>query len=540
MLKEIYHLLLPSERRMGMRVIMAVFFSALLNFAGLAALIPVLLFLIEEKEEKGEALLFCLLAVGFILFKNVLVMGLSRFQNYFLLSLYKRLSFSLFSSYYHRGILFISRLGSTRLGYEVNYVCYAFSMSLLSPLLNMTADVLLILLVTAVLLVYAPMTVLMLYLAFFPFMLMYIFGIKRRIRYYGKKELLARREQTRIVTEAYKGYAELEVNHAFPSLQHSFLKGLDTISFCRLKLETVYHLPLCLSELSVVIGLTLLALSGTGNVKALVEIFAVGAFRLLPALRESLSAWTQIQNSVFCLRIIKAGMEDLFSTFEEKPTAGLSFEKEIAISNLSYAYPEGKRVLKEFDCTIRKGEYIGIRGSSGIGKSTLFNLLLGFLKPDGGEIRIDGVLLSAENRKLWHRRIGYVPQGVFILDGTLAENVALGCCDISKEKVKRILRQVRLDEWVDELPLGIDTLLGESGARLSGGQKQRVGIARALYKEADILLLDEATSALDTATECEINEMICGLRNDYRGLTVLSIAHRESSLAFCNRIITLN
>lgn len=540
MLKEIYHLLLPSERRMGMRVIMAVFFSALLNFAGLAALIPVLLFLIEEKKEKGEALLFCLLAVGFILFKNVLVMGLSRFQNYFLLSLYKRLSFSLFSSYYHRGILFISRLGSTRLGYEVNYVCYAFSMSLLSPLLNMTADVLLILLVTAVLLVYAPMTVLMLYLAFFPFMLMYIFGIKRRIRYYGKKELLARREQTRIVTEAYKGYAELEVNHAFPSLQHSFLKGLDTISFCRLKLETVYHLPLCLSELSVVIGLTLLALSGTGNVKALVGIFAVGAFRLLPALRESLSAWTQIQNSVFCLRIIKAGMEDLFSTFEEKPTAGLSFEKEIAISNLSYTYPEGKRVLKEFDCTIRKGEYIGIRGSSGIGKSTLFNLLLGFLKPDGGEIRIDGVLLSAENRKLWHRRIGYVPQGVFILDGTLAENVALGCCDISKEKVKRILRQVRLDEWVDELPLGIDTLLGESGARLSGGQKQRVGIARALYKEADILLLDEATSALDTATECEINEMICGLRNDYRGLTVLSIAHRESSLAFCNRIITLN
>lgn len=540
MLKEIYHLLLPSERRMGMRVIIAVFFSALLNFAGLAALIPVLLFLIEEKEEKGEALLFCLLAVGFILFKNVLVMGLSRFQNYFLLSLYKRLSFSLFSSYYHRGILFISRLGSTRLGYEVNYVCYAFSMSLLSPLLNMTADVLLILLVTAVLLVYAPMTVLMLYLAFFPFMLMYIFGIKRRIRYYGKKELLARREQTRIVTEAYKGYAELEVNHAFPSLQHSFLKGLDTISFCRLKLETVYHLPLCLSELSVVIGLTLLALSGTGNVKALVGIFAVGAFRLLPALRESLSAWTQIQNSVFCLRIIKAGMEDLFSTFEEKPTAGLSFEKEIAISNLSYTYPEGKRVLKEFDCTIRKGEYIGIRGSSGIGKSTLFNLLLGFLKPDGGEIRIDGVLLSAENRKLWHRRIGYVPQGVFILDGTLAENVALGCCDISKEKVKRILRQVRLDEWVDELPLGIDTLLGESGARLSGGQKQRVGIARALYKEADILLLDEATSALDTATECEINEMICGLRNDYWGLTVLSIAHRESSLAFCNRIITLN
>ena len=204
----------------------------------------------------------------------------------------------------------------------------------------MTADVLLILLVTAVLLVYAPMTVLMLYLAFFPFMLMYIFGIKRRIRYYGKKELLARREQTRIVTEAYKGYAELEVNHAFPSLQHSFLKGLDTISFCRLKLETVYHLPLCLSELSVVIGLTLLALSGTGNVKALVGIFAVGAFRLLPALRESLSVMdSDIRIPFFVCGLNKSRNEDLFFNIRRKNRQpGLSFEKEIAISNLSYTY----------------------------------------------------------------------------------------------------------------------------------------------------------------------------------------------------------
>ena len=163
------------------------------------------------------------------------------------------------------------------------------------------------------------------------------------------------------------------------------------------------------------------------------------------------------------------------------------------------AYPESKEVLKDFCCTIRKGEYVGICGESGVGKSTLFYLLLGFITPDKGAIRIDGRPLADVPRQEWHRRVGYVQQEVFVLDGTLAENIALGCRSIDKERVAEIVRQVRLDAWVDELPQGIDTPLGEGGGRLSGGQKQRVGIARALYKKAEVLLLDEATSALDNA-----------------------------------------
>ena len=144
MLKRICRLLLPDERKMGIRVVCAVFLCALLDFAGLAALLPVLFFLLDDGRDKDAALLFCLVAIVFILVKNALAAGLSRFQNHFLMSLYRRLSFSLFTSYYQRGLLFIRSRGSIRLGYEVNYICYAFSLNLLSPLLRMTGELLLV------------------------------------------------------------------------------------------------------------------------------------------------------------------------------------------------------------------------------------------------------------------------------------------------------------------------------------------------------------------------------------------------------------
>jgi ABC-type multidrug transport system fused ATPase/permease subunit len=164
---------------------------------------------------------------------------------------------------------------------------------------------------------------------------------------------------------------------------------------------------------------------------------------------------------------------------------------------------------------------------------------LGFLKPTGGEICIDGVALTPEVQSSWLRRVGYVPQEVFVFHGSLAENIALGCKEVDREKVLHMLQQVGLDKWLDTLPNGIDTVLGESGGRLSGGQKQRIGIARALYKEIDVLFLDEATSALDNATEKEINETLNNLKRTQERLTILSIAHRESSLAYCDRVITL-
>ena len=538
-LKRIYRLLQPEERKKAWKVTATVFLSALLDFVGLAALLPILYFLLEGGENKQAALFFCLFAVSVILVKTLSGVFFSRYQQRYLLNFYKRLSFSLFSAYYRKGLLFIREQGSNKLGYEVNVLCYAFSQSLLSPLLRMAADGLLIILVTIALLIYDGTTVLMIYATFLPFMCIYLFGVRKQVKKYGKMELEAKREQARVVMDTFRGFSELEVSGAFPSLQASFLEGMDKVSINRIKLNTILQLPLFLSELSVIIGLGLLVAFGEGDVKLLIGVFAVAAFRLLPALRGLLSGWTQVQNVMFCLDIIEAGLKNEHEETDTCDTQEMPFEQAISIEKLTYAYPDSPNVLENFNCRIAKGEYVGWSGSSGIGKSTLFNLLIGLLSPTSGTIRIDGTPLTAENRKAWLRHIGYVPQEVFIFNGTLAENIALGCKQTDRERIKEILEKVSLNDWVSTLPEGLDTTLGEAGGKLSGGQKQRIGIARALYKEADVLFLDEATSALDNQTEKEVNETLMHLKENYQGLTILSIAHRESSLAYCDRIITL-
>lgn len=538
--RRIFRLLLPEERKTGVRVVLTVLCSAVLDFMGLAALLPVLYYLLEDGNNSHAALSFCILAISVILLKSVLSLFFSRYQHRYLLSFYKRLSFSLYSSYYRKGLLFIREQGSNKLGYEVNAICYAFSQSLLAPMLKMVGDCLLVFLVTVALLIYDGTTVLLLYAAFLPFMLLYFFGIRTRIKKYGKLELDAKREQARVVMDTYRGFTELEVSGAFPTLQEAFLEGMDKVSANRLKIDMVQKFPLFLSELSVIIGLTLLVMFSTGDVKMLIGVFAVAAFRLLPAMRGILSGWTQIQNVSTCLDTIEDGLkddvpEDTVSE-NDKPIA---FKKDLSIENLTYAYPDSGNVLDNFNCCIRKGEYVGFRGSSGVGKSTLFNLLIGLLKPSSGNICIDGIPLSVENRRSWLHHIGYVPQEVFIFNGTLAENIALGCKEIDRDRIKKILNKVSLDKWAESLTNDLDTVLGEAGGKLSGGQKQRIGIARALYKEADVLFLDEATSALDNQTEKEVNETLSQLKEFDQGLTILSIAHRESSLAYCDRIITL-
>lgn len=538
-LKRIYYLLLPEERRMGGKVAVTVFLGALLDFLGLAALLPILYYLLEDNGNLKAAISFCVLAAGIILVKNFLIVKFTRFQNNYLLSLYKRLSLSLFSTYYNRGLLFIRELGSNRLGYEVNYMCLSFSQNVLAPILRMSGDGLLIVLVTIALLVYDWLTVLVLYASFLPIMALYIWGVRKRIKKYGEEELQARREQVKIVMDTFRGFTELEVNGAFPSLKTSFVEGMDKVTQSRVKLNTIMRVPALLSELSVIIGLTVLVLFGTGDVKVLVGVFAVASFRLLPALRMLLAGWTQVQNSFCCLEVIEGGLKGADDDISKHSSKAVSFEKGITIQHVSYAYPGGETVLRNLNVTISKGEYVGFRGYSGVGKSTLFNILLGFLKPTVGEIRIDDTLLASDTQASWLSRVGYVPQEVFIFHGTLVENIALGQKEVDRERIHRILKQVSLEKWVQNLTDGIDTLLGESGGQLSGGQKQRIGIARALYKDIDVLLLDEATSALDNETEKEVNATLLQLKKMYEKLTILSIAHRESSLAYCDRIITI-
>ena len=220
----------------------------------------------------------------------------------------------------------------------------------------------------------------------------------------------------------------------------------------------------------------------------------------------------------------------------------LPFEEAIEVRNLSFRFDNGTTdTLHDLSLTIRKGEKVGINGESGVGKTTLLNILLGLYRPTAGGVYIDGRELDESTLRKWQNSIGYVSQNTFLADSTIVANIAFGCeeGEVDMERVEAVVEAASLTEFVASLPKGLDTRIGECGALLSGGQRQRIGIARALYKQADTLFFDEATSSLDNATEQSINQAIERLSATNSDLTIVVVAHRDSSLDYCDRVITM-
>lgn len=537
MLKQIYNLLSSKKRKRGVWVALSVLLRALLDFAGIAALIPILLTIFGEKADLKKALLVCGAALVFVMVKNLMSILLARFQSSFLLELFKDFSRKMFYNYYHRGLLFLKSKSSVQLGHEVTFVCYIFSLCILSPIFRIAGEALLLSLIVLSLMLWEPLVGALLCLGFLPMVMLYVWILKGKLRKYGEEELEARRKQSRIVVEAFRGYTELEISQAFHSSLSSFDNGLRTINHSRLRMESMQMLPSCLSEISIVVGLALLLLVAENDLGVVGGVFAVAAYRMIPAVRSILNGWNTLQNASYSIGVVMEGLKEDDIPAEDKEGC-FTFHEAIDINDLGFSFPDGEVILSHFQERIGRGERIGVRGPSGSGKSTLFNLLLGFFPPTSGEILIDGKKLTPSNRHQWHRLVGYVPQEIFIIQGSLADNIALGQ-PIDEEKIRYVLKQVQLEEWASTLPDGLDTSLGEYGSRLSGGQKQRIGIARALYKDAEVLFFDEATSALDSHTEQEINQALQELSDSHKELTMIIIAHRESSLTFCDRIMDL-
>lgn len=544
MLKRIIRILPKEFYRPGLWIVATVPVRALLNLVGVAALLPVLQLVLDDNPTDFTPVTICLGVLAVIILKNILNIALAAYQNRYLLKLYRYFSTALFSNLYKKGLLYIKGRNSAEISHEINGVCYSFSLSVLSPILNMAGESLLLILIYISLIFYSPIASVLVPVCFVPVLLVYVYMVKDRVQKYGKQENEAKRKMWRTVLETFRGYAEIEVNGAFPSIERQFDDNLGSISSQREKMTIVQQFPNSLIELSVVGCMTvLIALSGAfhgENLSVMVGVFAVAAMRMLPAVRTLTSGWTSVKNGLYSLDILEKGLSD--EGVEKVVDESFEFNKGVEVRGISFSFPDGgHKVFDKFSMEIRKGEKVGVKGPSGGGKTTLFNLLLGFYKPDEGGIYIDGKELTVANRAGWLKYAGYVQQDVFILDASLAENIAFGVPpgDIDREKVERIIKEVSLSSYLKQLPEGIDTRIGEMGAKLSGGQKQRVGIARALYKGADILFLDEATSSLDSATEAEINQSILELSRYRDDLTIIAIAHRESSLKFCDRVIDL-
>jgi len=297
------------------------------------------------------------------------------------------------------------------------------------------------------------------------------------------------------------------------------------------------------------LGMVLLALlafaashraGGVATALPALGALALGAQRLLPALQQVYSSWANIVGS-------RASLTDAIELLDQPLAAGLvepapkpvPFSDSIRFEAVRFRYSnDAPWALDGLNLTIRKGARVGFVGSTGSGKSTAFDLLMGLLTPTDGALFVDGVRIEGERVRGWQQTIAHVPQTIYLADATLAENIAFGVPrdKIDQRRLQQAAEQAHISDVIARRPEGYDALVGERGVRLSGGQRQRIGIARALYKQASVLVFDEATSALDNATEQSVMEAIHGLS---RELTVLMIAHRLSSVRRCDMIVEL-
>ncbi len=289
------------------------------------------------------------------------------------------------------------------------------------------------------------------------------------------------------------------------------------------------------------VGYLLVLQGGVAKALPLLGALALGAQRLLPMTQKVYEGWAQSRNAKCSLANVLALLaQPLPAKALLPPPQPLALRQSIRLEGVSFRYgPEQPEVLQRVDLEIRKGERIGLIGSTGSGKSTLVDLLMGLLEPRDGRILVDGVdLHNSERLAAWRAAIAHVPQSIYLADSSIAENIAFAIPrdQIDLDRVRQAAQQAQIAGFIESSPQGYDTFVGERGIRLSGGQRQRIGIARALYKQAQVLVLDEATAALDNATEEAVMEAVEGLS---RQLTIVMIAHRLSTVQRCDRLIHL-
>ena len=285
-----------------------------------------------------------------------------------------------------------------------------------------------------------------------------------------------------------------------------------------------------------------LAQEAEGIVKAIpiLGALALGAQRLLPVLQQVYSSWSSIRSGQASLQ---DALELLDQPIPDYPDQSflqpMQFMYSINLKQLGFRYSsQTPYVLEKLDLTIVKGSRVGFIGNTGSGKSTLLDIIMGLLQPTEGSLEVDNQAISPINQRAWQAHIAHVPQAIFLADSSVEENIAFGVPKdkIDIERVRQAAKQAQIADSIESWPMQYQTFVGERGIRLSGGQRQRIGIARALYKQADVIIFDEATSALDNETEKAVMEAIEGLS---KNLTLLIIAHRLTTLKNCTQIVEL-
>lgn len=371
---------------------------------------------------------------------------------------------------------------------------------------------------------------------------------------FGRVRAASNSHRYRIANEALGGIKDIKLLGRESSYARRYAQSAKQMARSQMMVQVIAQIPIFALQAVAFGGMILLCLAlvnedglatGTalGSILPIIGVFAFAGQRLMPELSKMFQSLALMQAGGAAIDAVHYDLTATGATevLFEQPPAALGLRKRLDLEDIDFSYPNAEHAgLRALSVTITAGEKIGIVGTTGAGKTTLADVILGLLRPTSGRMSADGTVITDDNLRAWQQTVGYVPQDIFLVDASIAENIALGVPseEIGMPALYEAARIAQLDGFVNsELPEGYDTIVGERGVRLSGGQRQRIGIARALYHNADLIVFDEATSALDNLTEREVISAIEKLPGDK---TVVMIAHRLSTVQNCDRIAVMD
>jgi len=461
------------------------------------------------------------------------------------------LTIRLFSYYLSRDILFHDKNSNSdllkRLSQEVDRV----TSGIIDPLILLNSRLILIILMLGVsFYFYTTLTIIVISIIFFGYLVTY-FILQKRISFWGKKVSDQSNIMFKIILESLASLKYITIlkkkdffiqKYKNSKMQHAMSGGRNII----LSLMPRYFMEFIIFFIIITLIIITLKIYDDNLYNSLITLsfFGVLGFKLLPSAQSAFFYITTIQSHLAAYQSIELDLQNSKNQFDENfyfnnnpiSLEKIAFEKDIFIKNVSILYPE-KRVstLKNITIKIPAKKLVAFVGKTGSGKTTLVNYIMGFLNSQEGEMFVDNKIVNKENLSQWQSNIGFVPQDIFLLGGSIKENIAFGVEKelINESKINKILEVVQLNEFVKNLEYGLETNVGTNGVKLSGGQKQRIAFARALYSEPELLILDEATNALDGVTEENIMNYIF---NFSESKTVIIVAHRISTIRKCDII----
>ncbi|MEO8000438.1 MAG: ABC transporter ATP-binding protein [Arenimonas sp.] len=567
-LKKLIDLLTPQERRRCLLLLVMILVMAFIDMLGIASIMPFMAVLTNpgivhsnqylyamyqylDFSNENEFLSFLgmtvfFMLVGSIAFKALTTYALLRFTHMRNYSLSKRLVAGYLQQPYD---WFLNRnssdLGKTILS-EVDEVI----VGALVPTMQVIAQGAVVIGVLILLVVVNPLLTLAVAAVLGTAYVLLYWVLRSYLNRIGNERVEANRDRYQIVQEIFGGIKEVKVS----GLEGVMLKYYEdpAMRFARQvsasKISS--QIPRFALEALVFGGMLLMMLylmSKPGGLQEALPVLAVYAFagyRLMPALQNVYQQLTTLRFSGPALDALHADITSLKSdnsgVFHSSKIEPLGLAKCLALEQITYQYPGAERAsVKSMDMKIDAFTTVGFVGTTGSGKTTTVDLILGLLQPQNGKLTADGKIISKENLRAWQRSIGYVPQHIYLADASVSANIAFGVPsqNVDIEAVIRAAKTACLHDFVtQDMPAGYDTMVGERGVRLSGGQRQRIGLARALYHDPDILILDEATSALDNLTEQAVMEAVNNLGHRK---TIILVAHRLSTVKECDRIFML-